>query len=58
MQFVLLDNATLEAREMLEAPYAAVCEYLAKPGSKAREPGALGVRAFTKISRYMWKSEA
>jgi len=40
---VLLDNATLEAREMLEAPYADVCECLAKPGSKARERGALGV---------------
>ena len=43
---------------MLEASYAAVCEYLAKPGSKAREPGALGVPAFRKISRCIWKSEA
>lgn len=33
---VLIDNATLEAREMLEVPYADVCECLAKPGSKAR----------------------
>jgi hypothetical protein len=33
---VLLDNATLEAREMWEAPYASVCECLARPGSKAR----------------------
>ncbi len=58
MLLVLLDNATLEAREMLEAPYTPVCEYLAKPGSKAREPGALGVPAFRKISRCIWKSEA
>ncbi|SPE44291.1 conserved hypothetical protein [Candidatus Sulfotelmatobacter sp. SbA7] len=33
---VLLDNATLEAHEMWEAPYASVCECLARPGSKAR----------------------
>jgi hypothetical protein len=53
---VLLDNATLEAREMLEAPYAAVCECLAKPGSKARERGALGVPAFRKLAKCIWKS--
>jgi hypothetical protein len=52
---VLLDNATLEAREMLEAPYADVCECLAKPGSKARERGALGVPAFRKIAKCIWK---
>lgn len=43
---VLLDNATLEAREMWEAPYASVCECLRRPGSKARERGALSVSAF------------
>jgi len=42
---VLLDNATLEAREMWEAPYLSVCECLARPGSKARARGALGVQS-------------
>ncbi len=51
---VLLDNATLEPREMWEAPYAAVCACLSKPGSKARERGALGVPAFKKIARRVW----
>jgi len=43
---VLLDNATLEAREMWEAKYESVCECLRRPGSKARERGALSVSAF------------
>jgi len=30
---VLMDNVTLEAREMWKAPYASVCECLARPGS-------------------------
>jgi hypothetical protein len=34
MLLVLLDNATLEA------PYAPVCEYLAKPGSKQENPAS------------------
>jgi hypothetical protein len=55
---VLLDNATLEAREMWEAPYASVCDCLVHPGSKARERGALGVSAFKRIARRVWKSES
>jgi hypothetical protein len=51
---VLLDNATLELREMWEAPYAAVVERLMRPGSKARERGALGVAAFKKVARRVW----
>lgn len=47
---VLLDNRTLEPREMWEAPYAEVLARLAEPGSKARnEHGALSVRDFTKL---------
>jgi hypothetical protein len=36
---VVLDNRTLEPREMWEAPIAAVEERLAVPGSKARALG-------------------
>lgn len=51
---VLLDNRTLEPREMWEAPYAAVEERLAVPGSKSRARGALGVREFKRIARRVW----
>jgi hypothetical protein len=43
---VLLNNATLEPREIWEAPFPSVVTSLARPGSKARERGALGVSAF------------
>ena len=47
---VLLDNATLEPREMWEAPFSEVLARLAEPGSKARnERGALSVRDFKKL---------
>lgn len=54
---VLLDNATLEAREMWEAPYISVCECLSRPGSKARERGALSVSAFKALplARLVWQ---
>src|ERR1035438_4530600 len=53
---VLLDNATLEPREMWEAPFASVCECLARPGSKARARGALSVSAFKRLplARLVW----
>jgi hypothetical protein len=51
---VLLDNRTLEAREMWEAPMAAVEVRLALPGSKARARGALGVREFKRLARRVW----
>lgn len=51
---VLLDNRTLEPREMWEAPYVAVAERLALPGSKARERGALGVSEFKKLAQRIW----
>jgi hypothetical protein len=49
-----LDNRTLEAREMWEAPIAAIESRLSLPGSKARERGALGVREFKKLGRKVW----
>jgi hypothetical protein len=53
---VLLDNATLEAREMWKAPYATVCECLARPGSKARARGALSVSAFKRLAVRVWEN--
>ena len=51
---VLLDNRTLEPREMWEAPIAAVEERLSLPGSKARARGALGVREFKRLAQRVW----
>jgi hypothetical protein len=55
---VLLDNRTLEPREMWEARYAAVEERLAVPGSKARARGALGVREFKRLARPVWPPDS
>jgi hypothetical protein len=55
---VLLDNATLNPREMWEAPFSAVKELLERPGSKARERGALGVPAFKTVARRVWVEES
>jgi hypothetical protein len=51
---VVLDNATLEPREMWEAPFALVVERLAQPGSKARARGVLSIPEFTRIARLVW----
>lgn len=51
---VLLDNATLEPREMWEASFIEVAKCLSLPGSKARDRGALGVRAFKRIAHKVW----
>ena len=51
---VLLDNRTLEPREMWEAPYADVAKRLALPGSKARERGSLGVTEFKRLACRVW----
>ena len=51
---VLLDNDTLEPREMWEAPYPAVCQCLSRPGSKARARGALSVNAFKALAHRVW----
>lgn len=53
---VLLDSATMECREIWEAPYLAVCECLRRPGSKSRERGALGVSAFKKVAKKIWQA--
>ena len=50
---VILDNRTLEPREMWEAPIAAVEKRLTLPG-KARERGALGVSEFKRLARRVW----
>jgi len=48
---VLLDNTTLDPREMWEAPFPAVAARLAEPGSKARnERGALSIGDFRRLS--------
>lgn len=51
---VLLDNRTLEAREMWEAPIAAIEERLAVPGSKVRQNGALRINEFKRLARPVW----
>jgi hypothetical protein len=54
---VLLDNRTLEPREMWEAPIAAIEGRLALPGSKARARGALGVPEFKRLAQRVWPGE-
>lgn len=51
---VLLDNATLEPREMWEAPFASVAVCLARPGSKARARGTLAIADFKRIAHLVW----
>lgn len=51
---VILDNSTLEPVEMWEAPYHDVCDCLAKPGSLARQRGALSVSVFKRLARRVW----
>jgi len=55
---VLLDNRTLELREIWEAPMAAVDARLRVPGSKSRDRGALGVREFKKLAHQIWPKAA
>jgi hypothetical protein len=50
---VILDNATLDAREMWEAPFSAVLERLSL-GGKSRDRGALGIAEFKAIARRVW----
>jgi hypothetical protein len=52
---VLLDNGTMEAREIWQARYDAICECLARPGSKARTRGALSVSAFKRLAKCIWR---
>jgi hypothetical protein len=57
---VLLDNATLDPREMWEAPFDVVLKRLAVPGSRARARGVLSVPEFKRIesARKAWPSES
>jgi len=51
---VLLDNQTLDAREMWEAPISEVEKLLVLTDSKARARGALGVTEFKRVARKVW----
>jgi len=51
---VLMDNKTLDPREIWEAPMTAVDQRLLIPGSRARDRGALGVREFKKMAKKVW----
>jgi hypothetical protein len=51
---VLLDNATLDPRQMWEASFEAVLDRLAVPGSKARARGVLSVPEFKRLGRQIW----
>jgi hypothetical protein len=48
---VLLDLATLDAREIWEAPFSAVITRLGVPGSKARARGVLTVGDFKRFGK-------
>jgi hypothetical protein len=51
---VLLDVTTLDAREIWEAPFRAVLERLAVPGSNARKRGVLNVGDFKRMGRRVY----
>lgn len=51
---VLMDNKTLDPREIWEAPMAAVDRRLLMPGSKSRDRGALGVPEFKRLAKRVW----
>jgi hypothetical protein len=58
VMLVLLDIATLDLREIWQAPFSSVVECLQRPGSKSRnERGALGVPAFKVLARRVWPVE-
>ena len=56
VMFVLLDNVTLDLREIWEAPFAEVKKLLELSESKARARGALGVAEFKRIANQVWPS--
>jgi hypothetical protein len=53
----LLDIATLEAREIWEAPFSKVLKRLAEPGSKARARGVITVGDFKRFGRKVFPSQ-
>ena len=54
VMLVLLDVTTLDATEIWEASMSEIRTLLAKPGSKSRERGALGIAAFKKVASRIW----
>jgi hypothetical protein len=57
VMLVLMDNASLDAREIWEAPFSAVADRLAVPGSKSRERGALSTSEFKRMATRVWPKE-
>jgi hypothetical protein len=55
--FFLLDNATLDAGEMWEAPFSSVAKLLVRTHSKARARGSLSVPEFKTVARRVWPGE-
>lgn len=51
---VLLDNFTLDAHEMWEAPFSAVAKLLVLTESKARARGQLSISEFKTVARKVW----
>ncbi len=59
VMLVLIDNETMQPREIWEADEKAVMVRLAEGESKARnERGAMGINQFKNIGRLIWTSEA
>jgi hypothetical protein len=55
---VLLDNTTMEPRQIWEGRYSDVCICLGRPGSKARERGVLSVGEFRSVACCIWEERA
>lgn len=54
---VLIDNQTMQPREIWEAPEAEVARRLAVPGSKSRnERSSMGLSQFKSIARLVWSA--
>lgn len=57
VMLVLMDNTTLDPREIWEAPFSAVAARLAMPGSKSRDRGALSTTEFKRMATRVWPKE-
>jgi hypothetical protein len=58
VMLALLDDATLELREVWEAPHGAVVAALDFPGSKARnDRRQLSIGSFKKIAERVWNRD-
>lgn len=54
VMLVILDQETLDAREIWEAPYSEVELLLKKEGSEARKRGSLSIGEFKKTAKQIW----